>query len=73
MGEIVVRESPDREDRQLTARDSQGVDSHGSEVDSGAMSCKSVASQRGQEPVNTEAEESILLGTVTRQRLVKTN
>jgi hypothetical protein len=43
------------------------------EIDSGAMSCKSVASQRGQEPLNTEAEESILLGAVSRQRPVKTN
>lgn len=30
------------------------------------------ASQQGQEPLNTEARESALLGTVVKQRLVKT-
>jgi hypothetical protein len=34
--------------------------------------CETVASWRGQEPLNTEAEESTLLGTVTRQQPVKT-
>jgi hypothetical protein len=35
-------------------------------------SCEIDASQRGQEPWNTEAEESTALGAVTKQRLVKT-
>jgi hypothetical protein len=36
-------------------------------------SCEGVAGQRGQEPLNTEAEESALLGVAARQVLVKTN
>jgi hypothetical protein len=34
--------------------------------------CVGVVSQRGQEPLNTEVEESPFLGSVVRQRLVKT-
>jgi hypothetical protein len=36
-------------------------------------SCEGVASQRDQEPLNTEPEESALLEAVARQRLVKIN
>jgi hypothetical protein len=34
-------------------------------------SCEIGASQRGQEPWNTEAEESTALGAITKQQLVK--
>jgi hypothetical protein len=34
-------------------------------------SCEGAASQWGQEPLNTEAEKSALLGAITRQTLVK--
>jgi hypothetical protein len=37
-----------------------------------ARRCEGVASQRGQEPLNMEAEESTALGAVTQQQLVKT-
>jgi hypothetical protein len=49
------------------------MDSHGSEVISEAMSCEGVAGQQGQDLLNTEAEESTLLGAVTQQWLVKTS
>jgi hypothetical protein len=36
------------------------------------VTCEMGASQQGPVPWNTEAEESVTLGTVTRQQLMKT-
>jgi hypothetical protein len=44
-----------------------------SDSDLRQTSCEVAASQRGQKPLTTGAEETTLLGTVIRRRLVKTN